>query len=134
MANLNRIILVGRLVEELDSRITVNGLPVAKFRLEVERSFGENAVDYIDVVAWRKLAEESKDRLKKGLMVLVEGRIQNRSFDGQNGQRQWVTEVVARSIVPLDKGQAAKTRKEEAVAAVGDAEMADLEAAEDLPF
>jgi len=126
LANLNRIILVGRLVEEVDSRITVNGLPVAKFKLAVERSFGENAVDYIDVVAWRKLAEESKDRIKKGSLVLVEGRIQNRSFDGQNGQRQWVTEVVARSVVPLHHAEAAVR--------VAEAEPTELEAAEDLPF
>lgn len=129
MANLNRIILVGKLAAEPDSRVTVNGLPVTKFKLAVAQSFGANAIDYIDVIAWRKLAEESKDHLKNGQLILVEGRIQNRSFEGQNGQRQYVTEVVARSIVPFDL-----TAKAPKVANVAEEELADLESAEDLPF
>jgi single-strand DNA-binding protein len=116
------------LAAEPDSRVTVNGLPVTKFKLAVAQSFGNNAVDYIDVIAWRKLAEESKDHLKNGQLILVEGRIQNRSFEGQNGQRQYVTEVVARSIVPFDLAAKAP------VANVAEEELADLESAEDLPF
>ena len=103
MANLNRIILVGRLTDDPESRLTVNGLPVANFRLAVNRPFGnDNSTDFIDIIAWRKLAEVSGEYLKKGKLVLVEGRIQNRSFEDQTGQRRWVTEVVARNMTMLE--------------------------------
>jgi len=105
MANLNRIILVGKLTDDPEVRSTVEGLQVAKFQLGVERYVAEGAqkqMDIIDVVAWRRLAEICGQYLKKGALVLVEGRIQVRSFDSDNGVRKWATEVVARSIKMLD--------------------------------
>jgi single-strand DNA-binding protein len=108
LANLNRIILVGRLVADPEARLTVDGLPMTKFRLAVTRPMGtENGVDLIDIVAWRRLAEVCGEYLKKGQLVLVEGRIQNRSFDDQTGQRRWVTEVVAKNMTMLEKSTVA---------------------------
>ena len=103
MANLNRIIIVGRLTADPEARLTTDGLPLTKFRLAVSRpTGGENEVDFIDIVAWRRLAEVCGEYLKKGRLVLVEGRIQNRSFEDQSGQRKWVTEVVAKNMTMLD--------------------------------
>lgn len=110
MANLNRIILVGSLAADPEARLTVEGLPMTKFRLAVSRptaSGGDNGVDFVDIVAWRGLAEVCGEQLKKGLLVLVEGRIQNRSFEDQAGQRRWVTEVVARNMTMLEKAPTA---------------------------
>lgn len=101
MANLNRIILVGNLTNDPEVRFTVEGLQIAKFQLEVERFVQEGApkqVDYIDIVAWRRLAEICGQYLKKGKPVLVEGRIQVRTYENENGARKWATEVVARNI------------------------------------
>jgi single-strand DNA-binding protein len=101
MANLNRIILIGNLTADPEVRFTVEGVQVAKFQLVVDRFVQEGApkqVDYIDVVAWRRLAEICGQYLKKGKPVLVEGRIQVRTFENENGARKWATEVVARSI------------------------------------
>jgi len=116
LANLNRIILAGRLTADPDSRSTMDGVAMAKFRLAVARpSIGQGGTDFVDVVAWRKVAEDCGDKLRKGQLVLVEGRIQNRSYDDQTGKRHWVTEVVARSVVPLGKSSAAPVPAEESV-------------------
>jgi single-strand DNA-binding protein len=105
MANLNRIILIGNLTNDPEVRFTVEGLQVAKFQLAVDRFAQEGApkqVDYIDVVAWRKLAEICGQYLKKGKPVLVEGRIQVRTYENEGGARKWATEVVARNIKLLE--------------------------------
>jgi single-strand DNA-binding protein len=133
VANLNRIILVGRLTSDPDSRSTMDGLPMAKFRISVTRPFtsSQGEADFIDIVAWRKLAEYAGDNLAKGQLVLVEGRIQNRSFEDQTGQRRWVTEVVAKELKALEKAgaNAASTNNAKEEEAVEDAGLAS-----DLPF
>jgi single-strand DNA-binding protein len=101
MANLNRIILIGNLTNDPEVRFTVEGVQIAKFQLEVDRFVQEGApkqVDYIDIVAWRRLAEICGQYLKKGKPVLVEGRIQVRTYENENGARKWATEVVAKNI------------------------------------
>ena len=127
MANLNRIILVGRLVADPEGRATMDGLPMTKFRLAVSRpqAGGASATDLFDIVAWRRLAEICSEYLKKGQLTLVEGRIQIRSFEDQTGQRRWVTEVVARNMQMLESSRAA-SREDEAVD--------DSELESDLPF
>ena len=142
MANLNRIVLVGRLTADPEARSTVEGLPLAKFRLAVARpNFGksEAGTDLIDIVAWRRLAEVCGQYLKKGQLVLVDGRIQNRSFEDQSGQRRWVTEVVARTMTMLEKSPVSnlqspvkETHNDESVAAEELVDDTDL--ASDLPF
>ena len=126
LANLNRIILVGRLTADPEGRTTLDGLPMTKFKLAVGRQQG--GTDFIDVVAWRRLAEICSEYLKKGKLVLVEGRIQVRTFEDQAGQRRWTTEVVARNMQMLDKAPETKEpEKEEEF--VDDAELSS-----DLPF
>ncbi len=112
---------------------------MAKFRLAVERPMG--GTDFFDIVAWRRAAEFCRDFLRKGKLVLAEGRIQIRSFEDQTGQRRWVTEVVARNVQILDKspvsgGQPVDIRQ-------GDGESGpepdedfvdDADLASDLPF
>jgi single-strand DNA-binding protein len=143
LANLNRIVLVGRLAADPDSRATVEGLPIARFRLIVERPFGgqgEAGVDMIDVVAWRRLAEICGQYLKKNHLVLVDGRISNRSFEDQSGQKKYVTEVVARTMTMLEKGPGARVQGQEEKNVSHDEEAAseevvdDTDLASDLPF
>lgn len=136
MANLNRIILVGRLAADPETRATVEGLPIAKFRLAVNRPVagGASATDLIDVVAWRKLAEISGQYLKKGRLVLVEGRIQNRSFENQSGQKNWVTEIVASGLTMLDQPTSAAAPALATPAEAEDEVVDDADLAGDLPF
>jgi single-strand DNA-binding protein len=126
LANLNRIILAGKLTADPDSRSTMDGLAMAKFRLAVARpNIGQGGTDFIDVVAWRKVAEDCGDKLRKGQLVLVEGRIQNRSYDDQTGKKRWVTEVVARNVVTLGKSSVAPAQAGESV---------EEDLSSDLPF
>ena len=105
---LNRIILIGRLTRDPELRFTpANGVPVAQFTIAVDRPFlnqkGEREADFIRIVTWRKLAETCANNLTKGRLVAVDGRLQIRSYEGQDGQRRYVTEVVADTVRFLDK-------------------------------
>lgn len=99
---LNRIILIGRLTKDPELRYTPNGKAVASFTLAVDRPFknqrGEREADFISIVVWGPQAENSANYLSKGKLAAVDGRLQIRTFDGQDGQRRWVTEVVADSV------------------------------------
>jgi single-strand DNA-binding protein len=113
---MNRVVLVGRLVKDPDLRYTPNGVPVATFTLAVNRPFktnGEQEADFINCTVWRKPAENAANFLKKGSLAGVDGRIQTRNYEGQDGKRIYVTEVQAESVQFLEpKGE--KKQQEEA--------------------
>ncbi len=135
---LNRIILIGRLTRDPELRYTPNGVAVASFTLAVDRPFtnqqGEKAADFIDIVTWRQLAETCANYLGKGRLVAVEGRLQIRSYDAQDGQRRKVAEVVAEMVRFLDRSKPAAG---EGVPATQPAESLGTEISfneEDIPF
>ncbi len=108
---LNRVVLIGRLTKDSELSYTPNGIAVCKFTLAVERNFksasGERETDFIPVVVYRQLAELCANYLAKGKLAAVDGRLQVRTYDGQDGQRRWVYEVVAenvRFLSPKDGG------------------------------
>ncbi len=104
---LNRIVLIGRLVRDPELRYTPNGIAVASFTLAVDRPFtnkdGERETDFINIVVWRKQAENCASYLGKGRLAGVDGRLQLRTYE-QDGQRKYFTEVVADSVQFLDRG------------------------------
>ena len=104
---LNRIILIGRLTRDPELRYVPSGHPVASFTLAVDRPFanqqGERQTDFIDIVAWRRLAEQVTQHLNKGRLVAVEGRLQIRSYETQDGQKRKAAEVVADAVRFLDR-------------------------------
>ena len=99
---MNKVILVGRLAQDPDVRYTQGGKAVASFNLAVNRFGGGSAqkesADFIPIVAWEKLAEICGNNISKGSKILVEGRLQIRSYEAQDGQRKRITEVVAQSV------------------------------------
>lgn len=104
---MNRFVGVGRLVADPELRYTSNGgHAVANFRLAINRPFknqdGEQEADFINCVAWRKQAENLANYMRKGSQIGVDGRIQTRSYDNDQGQRIFVTEVLAESITFLE--------------------------------
>ncbi|MEQ2529162.1 single-stranded DNA-binding protein [Bacillaceae bacterium CLA-AA-H227] len=103
---MNRVVLVGRLTKDPELRYTPNGVPVATFTLAVNRTFsnqqGEREADFINCVIWRRPAENVANFLKKGSLAGVDGRIQTRNYEGQDGKRVYVTEVVAESVQFLE--------------------------------
>jgi len=103
---LNRVVLVGRLTKDPEFRTTPSGVEVATFTLAVNRTFtnaqGEREADFINVVVFRKQAKNVNDYLSKGSLTGVDGRVQSRSYENQEGRRVFVTEVVADSVQFLD--------------------------------
>lgn len=113
---LNRVVLVGRLTRDPDLRYTPNGKAVANFNIAVNRPFkdqnGENQADFINGVAWGKQAESLANYMKKGSQIGVDGRLQSRTYEGQDGKTVYVTEVVADSIQFLEtKGQTSQNQQ-----------------------
>jgi len=107
---INNVTLVGRLTKDPDLRYTTSGTGVATFTLAVNRNFtnqsGEREADFINCVIWRKPAETLADYAKKGVLVGVTGRIQTRSYDNQQGQKVYVTEVIADNFQLLESKKA----------------------------
>lgn len=103
---MNNVTLVGRLTKDPDLRYTANGKAVANFTLAINRSFnnpqGERDADFINCVAWDKPAENLANFMRKGSRVGVVGRIQTRNYENDQGQRVFVTEVVAENIQFLE--------------------------------
>lgn len=105
---INNVVLVGRLTRDVELRYTPSNQAVATFTLAVNRNFknqstGEREADFINCVIWRKQAENLANWAKKGHLIAITGRIQARSYDNQQGQRVYVTEVVAEIYQLLEK-------------------------------
>ncbi|MGE5675746.1 MAG: single-stranded DNA-binding protein [Mycobacterium leprae] len=105
---LNTVVLIGRLTKDPELRYTTSGKAVATLRLAVDRGTnnpqGEKETDFIDVVVWERQAETAANYLQKGRLVAVQGRLQIRTYDTQEGQRREKAEVVASQVRFLDRG------------------------------
>lgn len=99
---MNKVFLIGRLTRDPELRYTGNNTAVASFSIAVNRNFtnqsGEREADFINVVVWRKQAENVKNYLTQGSQVAIDGRIQTRSYDDSEGKKRYVTEVVADNV------------------------------------
>lgn len=102
---INSVTLVGRLTKDPELRYTTSGVAVARFTLAVNRTFkkeGEQQADFINIVTWRKTAENTANFLRKGSLAGVGGRIQTGSYDGQDGKKVFTVEVVAENVQFLE--------------------------------
>jgi len=103
---MNKVFLIGRLTRDPELRYTGSNIPVATFSLAVNRNFanqsGEREADFINIVVWRKQAENVKNYLSQGSQVAIDGRIQTRSYDGEDGKKRYITEVIADNVQFLD--------------------------------
>lgn len=103
---MNRVCLVGRITAKPELRYTGSNIPYTRFSLAVNRTFnnaqGEREADFINIIVWRKQAENVANYLDKGSQVSIEGRIQTGSYTDQNGNRRYTTDVVADSVQFLD--------------------------------
>ena len=103
---INNVVLVGRMTRDAELRYTPQNQAVATFTLAVNRNFknqsGEREADFINVVIWRQQAENLANWAKKGALIGITGRIQTRNYENQQGQRVYVTEVIANSFQLLE--------------------------------
>lgn len=99
---MNKVVLVGRLAREPELRTTQSGTPVVSFTVACDRRFArqgeERQADFISCVAWNKTAEFVSRYFTKGMRIALDGRIQTRSYDDQNGNKRYVTEVIAEDV------------------------------------
>lgn len=131
---LNRVVLIGRLTKDPELRYTPNGVAVASFTLAVNRSWlnqqGEREADFIPIVVWQKQAENCANYIGKGSLVAVDGRIQVRTYEAKDGQRRWVTEVVADNVRFLDRRDSSNSGTQANSSLGSEVEFND----EDIPF
>src|SRR5574344_2142952 len=102
---MNRAIIIGRLTKDPEMRTTGSGIATTTFTVAVSRNYtsqnGERETDFLNCVAWRKQAENIAKFCSKGSQVAVEGRIQTRSYDAQDGSKRYVTEIIADNVTFL---------------------------------
>ncbi len=141
MASLNKVMIIGNLGSEPEMRFTPNGNPVTSFRVATNRVYNtteggrKEETEWFTVVAWNKLAEQCNQFLTKGRLIYAEGRLHTRTWEGQDGQKHYRTEIIANRITFLDR-QAVAPLPEEKVEEIGEKveEVGELEPAEDIPF
>jgi len=134
-SSLNKVMLIGNLGGDPEMRFTPAGNPVTTFRVAVNRVYNspegerKEETEWFSIVAWNRLAETCNQYLTKGQKVYVEGRLRTRSWDGQDGQKHYRTEVIANQIIFLDKKATAVSPEEK----IDEGEQGDIEP-QDLPF
>ncbi len=103
---MNAVLLIGNMARDPEMRYVASGHPMAQFTVAVDRDFtngdGERDADFIQVIAWRKLAEIIREHGRRGRLVGVQGRLQSRSYETSDGSRRRVTEVCATAVRFLD--------------------------------
>lgn len=102
---MNKVFLIGRLTRDPEMRTISTGAVTTTFSIAVNRNFtnsqGERIADFFNCIAWRKLAENISKYCQKGTQIAVEGRIQNRSYDAQDGTKRYVTEIICDNVTFL---------------------------------
>lgn len=136
MASLNKVMIIGNVGQDPEMRFTPNGNPVVTFSVAVNRKYTDSSgekreeTEWFNVVAWNKLAESCNQFLAKGKRAYVEGRLQTRTWEGQDGQKRSRVEIVANRVLFLDRGGMGAAVAEENKVAEGEGEIEP----DDLPF
>ncbi len=143
MASLNKVMIIGNLGSDPEMRFTPSGNPVTSFRVATNRVYStpegerKEETEWFTVVAWSKLAEQCNQFLTKGRLVYAEGRLRTRTWESQDGQKHYRTEIIANRVTFLDRQAAAplpEERVEEKVEErVEEGGVGELEP-EDIPF
>lgn len=105
---LNRVILIGRLTKDPELRYTPTGIATCGFTLAVDRPVAagkDKEADFLNIVTWQKQAESCANYLRKGRLIAVEGRIQIRNYENNEGKRVYVTEIIADNVRFLERGE-----------------------------
>src|SRR5699024_956551 len=141
--SLNRVVLTGRLTRDPDLKYTQNGVAVANGNIACNRPFknqqGENEADFINFVVWKKAAENLANYMKKGSQIGIDGRLQTRTYENNNGQTVYRNEVVDDSVQFLEsrgsnQQQSQQTQQPQQNQQNQTFEQAGVEISDDLPF
>ena len=137
--SLNKVLLIGRLGSDPELRYTPSGDPVVNFNLATNRVYKDKTgslqekTEWHRIVVWRKLAETCKGYLKKGSHIYIEGRLSSRSWEGKDGSKRFITEIIANSMQMLDSrpGEASGSDRFEAGT---EPQVAEVSREDDIPF
>ena len=133
---MNKVLLIGNIASDIEIRTTQAGILNATFRIAVQRRFknaqGQRETDFLNIVCWRQTAEYCQKYLEKGRKIAVEGSIQTRSYETQDGSRRTVTEIVAENVEALEKFQ--QTAHEAPTVKQSDTDVFEDYPEDDLPF
>ncbi len=135
MASLNKVMIIGNVGNDPEMRFTPNGNPVTSFPVATNHIYttpeGERKqeTEWFNVVAWGRLAEQCNQFLTKGRLVYAEGRLRTHSWEAQDGQKHYRTEVIANRVTFLDRQAAAALPEDK----TGESEVSEIEP-EDIPF
>lgn len=111
MPSLNKVTIIGNLGSEVEMRFTPNGSPVSSFSVATNRTYStpdnerKTETEWFNCAAWGKLAEKCNQFLNKGQLVYVEGRLKTRSWEGNDGQKHYKTEVIAQTVTFLSRSE-----------------------------
>jgi single-strand DNA-binding protein len=134
-----KVMIIGNLGRDPEMRYTASGQPVTQFTVAVNRNYKNQAgewqeeTEWFRIVAWGPLAERTAEYLRKGRKVYVEGRLQTRQWEGQDGQKRYTTELVANTVTPLDPRPRDDTPRDDAPRDGASAETATAEPRERAP-
>lgn len=132
---MNRTVLVGRMTKDAELRYSQQGTAVASFTIAVNRPFEKDAADFISCVCFKKTAENLANYTKKGTLIGVDGRIQTRNYEGKDGKRVYVTEVLAESVQFLESKGSGEQKPQQQQPKSDDPFGAPIEvSSDDLPF
>jgi len=135
---INKAILMGRITKDPELRHTNSGTPVCSFSMAIDNGYGENkTTDFINVVAWNKTAEFVKNWFGKGRMIIVVGRIATRTWEGQDGKKNYATEVIANEVSFAGEKKEETTNDTSSVEKIIEDNyegFAPIDADDDLPF
>ena len=140
MPSVNKIIVIGNLGKDPEMRFTPNGNPVTSFSVATNQRYTTSAgeqreeTEWFTVVAWNKLAEQCNQYLSKGQMVYVEGRLHSRTWDGQDGQKHFVNEIIASTVRFLSSRQGAAPLPGGKAGGGGEDGSSDELGPDDIPF
>ena len=134
---MNKFIFIGNLTKDVDFSKTNSGISVAKFTVAVQRNYanadGEREADFFNITTWRGQADTCQKYLRKGNKVYVEGQITNRSYDGQDGNKKYVTEYTAEKVEFLTPKKSDGSQAEQEPVAPQQAELQPIDD-DSLPF
>lgn len=125
---MNSVVLIGRLTRDPELKFTASGKGVATFSIAVNRPFKKDETDFFNIVVWGKTAEAVANYTAKGRLIGLDGRIQNRSYKTKEGQKRYITEIIANNVEFLEWGEKKETNEIDGFAALDD------EDSEPVPF
>lgn len=131
---LNKSILMGRLVKDPTLRYTASNIPVCSFAIAVNRAYKKDEVDFLPIVTWRNTAEFVSKYFKKGMQVVVSGRIQTRTWDDSEGKRHYATEIVADETYFSDSKKDRNSNNSSDYKGTEEEGFLPIESDSDLPF